>query len=117
MNALLRKPVDILAACPGRLIDFCEAGIISLAKISHLVLDEADRMAEMGFQEQVDDILRRIGDDHPRQTMLFSATLDSSVDQLVKRHMSQVKVPFNSPHSNSLFKACAPPNCRKNCDS
>eukprot|EP00668_Euglena_longa_P006228 GGOE01007392.1.p1 GENE.GGOE01007392.1~~GGOE01007392.1.p1 ORF type:complete len:826 (-),score=54.57 GGOE01007392.1:1281-3599(-) len=89
VNALLRKPVDILAACPGRLLDFCEAGIISLAKISHLVLDEADRMAEMGFQEQVDDILRRIGDDHQRQTMLFSATLDSSVDQLVKRHMTQ----------------------------
>jgi len=89
VNTLLRKPVDILAACPGRLIDFCEAGIISLSHITHLVLDEADRMAEMGFQEQVDDILRRIGDDRPRQTMLFSATLDSSVDQLVKRHMNQ----------------------------
>ena len=81
----LDKGVDIVVACPGRLIDLMEQGSISLENVEIAVLDEADRMADMGFLPQVEWILRHIEVDH--QTMLFSATLDGAVDTVVKRHL------------------------------
>ncbi|MGH9028056.1 MAG: DEAD/DEAH box helicase, partial [Acidimicrobiales bacterium] len=81
----LRKGVDVVVATPGRLIDLCERGEASVRDIEVVVLDEADRMADMGFLPQVDWLLRRI--ETPHQTMLFSATLDGDVDRLVKRHL------------------------------
>jgi len=81
----LRKGVDVVIATPGRLIDLSERGEVSVADIDVVVLDEADRMADMGFLPQVDWVLRRI--ERPHQTMLFSATLDGDVDRLVKRHL------------------------------
>ncbi|HYP22962.1 MAG TPA: DEAD/DEAH box helicase, partial [Actinomycetota bacterium] len=75
---------DILVATPGRLQDLLDRRAISLRSIQILVLDEADRMLDMGFQPQVDRILR----DAPqqRQTMLFSATLDGVVGRLARQY-------------------------------
>ncbi len=81
----LAKGIDVVVATPGRLIDLQDRKAVSLADVSTLVLDEADRMADMGFMPQVEWLLRHMT--APRQTLLFSATLDSAVDQLVKRYL------------------------------
>ena len=82
----LRKGVDIVVGTPGRLIDLIERGELSVAAVQVLVVDEADRMADMGFMPQVQKILYRIESEH--QTMLFSATLDGAVKRLVDRYMN-----------------------------
>ena len=81
----LRRGVDVIVGTPGRLIDLMDRGEISFGDVEVLVLDEADRMADMGFMPQVQKILFRMEGDH--QTMLFSATLDGAVKQLVARYM------------------------------
>jgi superfamily II DNA/RNA helicase len=83
--AKLAKGCDVVIATPGRLIDLTERSEVSVADVQVAVLDEADRMADMGFLPQVDWLLRRIEGRH--QTMLFSATLDGDVDRLVRRHL------------------------------
>jgi len=83
----LQKGCDIIIATPGRLIDLGDRGEINVEGLDVLVLDEADRMADMGFMPQVEWVLRRIAE-HPHQTLLFSATLDGAVDRLVKRYLS-----------------------------
>ncbi|MEA2716384.1 MAG: hypothetical protein QOI56_58 [Actinomycetota bacterium] len=80
----VRKGHDVVVATPGRLIDLCRRGDVSVADVHVLVLDEADRMADMGFMPQVTWLLDRITTDH--QTMLFSATLDSEIDRLVRTY-------------------------------
>jgi superfamily II DNA/RNA helicase len=85
--AKLRKGVDVIIATPGRLIDLGDRGEISVAKLETLVLDEADRMADMGFMPQVEWVLRRL--ETPHQTLLFSATLDGAVDRLVQRYLTE----------------------------
>ena len=84
--AALGRKGDIVVATPGRMIDFLERGEIYLDEVEMVVLDEADRMADMGFTPQVTWILRHLGDAHP-QTMLFSATLDGDVDHIVKKYL------------------------------
>ena len=84
--AKLRKGTDIVIATPGRLIDLGDRGEVAVDGLETLVLDEADRMADMGFMPQVEWVLRRLDQDH--QTLLFSATLDGAVDRLVKRYLS-----------------------------
>ena len=84
--AKLRKGVDLVIATPGRLIDLGDRGEIAVDGLETLVLDEADRMADMGFMPQVEWVLRRL--DQPHQTLLFSATLDGAVDRLVTRYLS-----------------------------
>jgi superfamily II DNA/RNA helicase len=74
----------VIVATPGRLIDLAQQRAISLDRIRVLVLDEADRMLDMGFKPQVDRIVRRLADD--RQTMFFSATLDGEVGLLARRY-------------------------------
>jgi len=83
----LRKGCDVIIATPGRLIDLGDRGEVNVEMLDVLVLDEADRMADMGFMPQVEWVLRRIAN-HPHQTLLFSATLDGAVNQLVKRYLS-----------------------------
>jgi superfamily II DNA/RNA helicase len=73
----LRKGVDVLVATPGRLEDLIEQGSVDLSRVDIVVVDEADRMADMGFLPAVRRILDRTSSD--RQTMLFSATLDGDV--------------------------------------
>jgi superfamily II DNA/RNA helicase len=81
----LNKGVDVVIATPGRLIDLTERRALWVSDIEVVVLDEADRMADMGFLPQVEWVLRRIERRH--QTMLFSATLDGDVDRVVRRHL------------------------------
>jgi superfamily II DNA/RNA helicase len=81
----LRRGVDIVVATPGRLIDLGDRGDVSLDAVRVLVLDEADRMVDMGFMPQVEWVLRRVPGEY--QTLLFSATLDAEVDHLVKTYV------------------------------
>ena len=81
----LARGADVLVATPGRLIDFIDNGAVRLDDVRVVVLDEADRMADMGFLPQVEWLLRRITS--PHQTLLFSATLDGAVDHVVRRHL------------------------------
>ena len=76
------KAAHIVVATPGRLTDIVQQRMISLDKVKILVLDEADRMLDMGFKPQVDRILRSVPDN--RQTMLFSATFDGAVAELAR---------------------------------
>ena len=95
----LRRGVDILVACPGRLEDLLGSGSCRLGAIEITVLDEADHMADLGFLPAV----RRILDQTPAdgQRLLFSATLDGAVDVLVKRYLS-------NPASHSVDDESAP---------
>ena len=81
----LQRKITIAVATPGRMIDLLERGELDLDAVRTLVIDEADRMADMGFLPQVEWILRKVPND--RQTLLFSATLDREVDVLVRRYM------------------------------
>ena len=83
--AQIKAGVDIVVATPGRLIDLLERKAIDLRALEICILDEADRMADMGFLPQVEWVLRHLPDD--RQLMLFSATLDSEVNALVKHYL------------------------------
>jgi superfamily II DNA/RNA helicase len=80
----LSRGVDVAVACPGRLGDLIERGSIRLDAIEIVVIDEADRMADMGFLPDVRRILDLTPSD--RQTLLFSATLDGDIDVLVRRY-------------------------------
>jgi superfamily II DNA/RNA helicase len=81
---MLASGVDVVVATPGRMIDLLERKEVSVADLEIVVLDEADRMADMGFLPQVEWILRKVEGGH--QTLLFSATLDGVVDTLIKRY-------------------------------
>ena len=83
---LINNGLDVVVATPGRLIDLSDRHAIDLDEVKILVVDEADRMADMGFMPQVDWLLRKMTG--RMQTLLFSATLDSAVDQLVRRHLT-----------------------------
>ena len=80
---LLAKNPEILVATPGRLIDHMESGKIDFSQLQILVLDEADRMLDMGFIEDIEKIVAATPES--RQTMLFSATLDGVVGTMAKR--------------------------------
>ncbi|MEC7608066.1 MAG: DEAD/DEAH box helicase [Actinomycetota bacterium] len=82
----IKRGTDIIVATPGRMIDLLEREEISLQSLEMVVLDEADRMADMGFLPQVEWILRRVERNH--QTLLFSATLDGVVNTLIQRYQS-----------------------------
>jgi superfamily II DNA/RNA helicase len=79
-NRLLQAGVDILVATPGRLLDQMQSGRIDLSRLQILVLDEADRMLDMGFKDDLEAIVARTP--ATRQTLLFSATLDSNIVRL-----------------------------------
>jgi superfamily II DNA/RNA helicase len=79
---LLEQGVDVLVACPGRLEDLIQRGDVDLSDVERVVLDEADRMADMGFMPAVRRILDQTYND--RQTVLFSATLDGDVAKLTR---------------------------------
>ena len=78
----LKKDVDILIGTPGRVIDLVEGGQMSLEKVGVLVVDEADRMFDMGFYPDLRKLLKHLPEAEKRQTMLFSATLNSYVKNL-----------------------------------
>ncbi len=79
----LERPLDVVVATPGRLLDHIGSGRIDFSRLETLVLDEADRMLDMGFLADIEAIVARMPQD--RQTLLFSATLDGVVGQLARR--------------------------------
>ncbi len=85
----LRRGVDIVIATPGRLKDHMDRGSADLSRVEILVLDEADRMLDMGFQEEIDAIVERVP--AKRQTLLFSATLEGVVGRLAQRVTKNAK--------------------------
>ena len=80
--AKLRKGCELIIATPGRLIDLGDRGELKVDDLDVLVLDEADRMADMGFMPQVEWVLRRLTE--PHQTLLFSATLDGEAGRIAE---------------------------------
>ncbi len=86
----LRSGVPVVIATPGRLIDHLENGVIDLSRIEMLVLDEADRMLDMGFRPAIRRILSEVPT--KRQTLLFSATMSSAIEDIARQHMHQPKV-------------------------
>jgi ATP-dependent RNA helicase RhlE len=78
----LNKDADVLVATPGRLLDHIINGSLSLTELEFLVFDEADRMLDMGFKDEIDRILNRVP--LKRQTLLFSATFDDAIFKLSK---------------------------------
>jgi ATP-dependent RNA helicase DeaD/ATP-dependent RNA helicase RhlE len=95
-QAAQARLAHVLVATPGRLEDLAQRKLIDLSGIRILVLDEADRMLDMGFKPQVDRIVRLVP--RNRQTMFFSATLDGEVGELARAYTS----------SPSRFEAAAP---------
>ena len=80
---LLSQPVDLVVATPGRLMDHMERGRIDFSRLEVLILDEADRMLDMGFSEAVDTIAAATP--ASRQTMMFTATMDNAMAKLAQR--------------------------------
>ena len=85
--AALRKGVDIVVGTPGRLLDLAEQRHLVLGKVRALVLDEADRMLDLGFLPDIERILRMVPDE--RQTMLFSATMPGPIITLARTFLNQ----------------------------
>ena len=79
----LNRPIDIIVATPGRLMDHMRQGRIDFSRLEMLILDEADRMLDMGFVDDIETIVAATPDD--RQTLLFSATLDGIVGNIARK--------------------------------
>ena len=91
----LKAGVDIIVATPGRLYDFVKRRVINLASLEILVLDEADRLLDMGFKPQIEKIVAKISDE--RQTLMFSATIDNRVENLASKFLNDpVTIRVNS---------------------
>ncbi|USD67625.1 ATP-dependent RNA helicase DbpA [Vibrio sp. SCSIO 43136] len=99
----LEHGAHILVGTPGRILDHLEKGRINLAELNTLVLDEADRMLEMGFQDALDAIIDEAPVD--RQTLLFSATFPSQIKSIADRVMNKPEmVKVESTHDHSSIK-------------
>ncbi|MBB5215436.1 DEAD/DEAH box helicase [Parapusillimonas granuli] len=105
LKALSRR-VDVLVATPGRLIDHLQAKRVNLSTVHTLVLDEADRMLDMGFIEDIEHIVSRTPES--RQTLLFSATLDGSIARLAAKMMrdpQQIEISGQKQKHNNITQS------------
>ena len=99
-HELVSAPVDLLVATPGRLLDFTKSRVIDLSKVDTLVIDEADRMLDMGFIPDVRRIMSHLPQKDKRATMLYSATLTDDVMRLASQWMEEpVKAEVESEHN------------------
>lgn len=85
----LQHGVDIIVATPGRLMDLMNRGVADLSKVQHVVLDEADEMLSMGFQEELDSILEGIPSQH--RTLLFSATMSQEIERIAQNYLTDAQ--------------------------
>jgi ATP-dependent RNA helicase RhlE len=100
--AALRRPPDVLVATPGRLIDLLQDRALRLDRVRHAVLDEADRMLDMGF---INDVRRIFGElPERRQTLMFSATMPKAIEQLASRILTRPQGVAVDP----VASTCAP---------
>lgn len=91
----IRKGAEVLIATPGRLCDFIGRKLVNLSGVQMFVLDEADRMLDMGFLPSIEDIIEQLPKD--RQTLLFSATIEKSIAHLIDKHVRKpVRVAIGS---------------------
>lgn len=87
---VFKTGIDVLIATPGRLLDHLRQGVLNLNQLSTLVFDEADRMLDMGFMDEINAVLKQVPKD--RQTLLFSATLDDAIFELSKSLLREPKL-------------------------
>lgn len=100
----LRAGVDILIGTPGRFIDYLKQKVFSLRDIEILVIDEADRMFDMGFIKDIRFIMRRLPPYNKRQSMIFSATLSQRVKELAYEHMNNPQYFYIAPEQVTAEK-------------
>ena len=93
---------DIIVATPGRLLDHLRNRVMTLSNVSHLVFDEADRMLDMGFRDEIIEVLKRLPKE--RQTLLFSATLDERIFKFSKRLLQSPQVIETSERNTTAAK-------------
>ena len=87
----LKRGTDVVIGTPGRLIDFMRRNILNLGQIQFLVIDEADRMLDLGFWDELKNIFRRLPTADKRQSLLFSATLDRRTRAIAREFMNRPK--------------------------
>lgn len=85
----LRRGINVLVATPGRLIDLMKRGVADLSTVRNVVLDEADEMLTMGFQEDLNEILGGIPEEH--RTLLFSATMSKEIEAIARQYLKDSK--------------------------
>lgn len=85
----LKHGVDIIVATPGRLMDLMKRGVADLSEVQYIVLDEADEMLSMGFQEDLDSILEGIPSEH--RTLLFSATMSKEIERIAQNYLTDAQ--------------------------
>jgi superfamily II DNA/RNA helicase len=98
-KALRAKP-QLVVATPGRLVDLMNDSAVNLANVTYLVLDEADRIMDMGFEPQMEEIMKQIPEQ--RQTLLFSATWPKSVQKLANKYLKKEWVNVNVGETEEL---------------
>ena len=103
-RAMLRSGLDVLIGTPGRFIDYYKQGIFHLNAVRVTVLDEADRMFDLGFIRDIRYLLRRMPPPHRRLNLLFSATLSMRVSELAYEHMNS-PVAINATPANHVTVA------------
>jgi ATP-dependent RNA helicase RhlE len=100
--AKLKQGVDVLIATPGRLLDHVQRGTADLSQVEILVLDEADRMLDMGFIHDIRRIIRLLPDKGVRQSLLFSATFSKEIRQLAQQFLNRPEQVEVSPRNSTI---------------
>ena len=83
----IKKGVDIVVGTPGRMMDLMRRKVLQLDEVSYVVLDEADEMLDMGFIEDIEEIMSNVAQGENRQTLLFSATMPAPIEKLARSYM------------------------------
>jgi ATP-dependent RNA helicase RhlE len=98
----LRRGVDVLIATPGRLLDHMQRGTVDLSRVEILVLDEADRMLDMGFIHDIRRIMKQLPNREKRQSLLFSATFSKEIRQLASQFLDRPERVEVSPRNSTV---------------